>query len=214
MEKELPEVEDVRSTFQDVRIKRYINFDIPSVEYKEVKFGALNENGLIHIRHVRYKYGRKVLNKNIKIAVNLRALLCGLTNMKKDLPYLSKVKMVQTGMVRVYSDADDNLHSEIIGGLGLIKEKEFYYLWLDIKNEGTYTFALDNVFDISPKYSRLSSKEIQDYNFMFARLYLEKLLDNIRRHLMLFDSFYPCADDIMEIADIAIAGNPDVVGEP
>ena len=41
MEKELPEVEDVRSTFQDVRIKRYINFDIPSVEYKEVKFGAL-----------------------------------------------------------------------------------------------------------------------------------------------------------------------------
>lgn len=56
MEKELPEVEDVRSTFQDVRIKRYLNFDIPSVEYKEVKFGALNENGIIHVKHVRYKY--------------------------------------------------------------------------------------------------------------------------------------------------------------
>lgn len=31
---------------------------------------------------------------------------------------------------------------------------------------------------------------------------------------MLFDGFYPYADDIMETADIAIAGNPDVVGEP
>lgn len=214
MEKELPEVEDVRSTFQDVRIKRYINFDIPSVEYKEVKFGALNENGLIHIRHVRYKYGRKVLNKNIKIAVNLRALLYGLTNMKNDLPYLSKVKRIYTDIVRVYTTTDETLTSEIVGNIGFIKEKEFYYLWINIKNEGSFIFALDNVLDISAKYGRLSSKEIQDYNFVFARLYLEKLLDNIRRHLMLFDGFYPYADDIMEAADIAIAGNPDVVGEP
>lgn len=214
MEKELPEVEDVRSTFQDVRIKRYINFDIPSVEYKEVKFGALNENGIIHVKHVRYKYGRKTLNKNIKIDVNLRALLYGLTNMKKDLPYLSKVKRIYTDIVRVYTTTDETLTSEIVGNIGFIKEKEFYYLWINIKNEGSFIFALDNVLDISAKYGRLSSKEIQDYNFMFARLYLEKLLDNIRRHLTLFDGFYPYADDIMETADIAIAGNQDVVGEP
>ena len=214
MEKEFPEAEDVRSTFQDVRIKRYINFEIPSVEYKEVKFGALNENGIIHVKHVRYKYGRKTLNKNIKIDVNLRALLYGLTNMKNDLPYLSKVKRIYTDIVRVYATTDETLTSEIVGNIGFIKEKEFYYLWINIKNEGSFIFALDNVLDISAKYGRLSSKEIQDYNFVFARLYLEKLLDNIRRHLMLFDGFYPYADDIMETADIAIAGNPDVVGEP
>ena len=214
MEKEFPEAEDVRSTFQDVRIKSYINLNIPRVEYKEVKFGALNENFLINIRHVRYKYGRKTLNKNIKVSVNLRALLGGLINIKKNLPNLSKVKMVQTGIVRVYSDAEDNLHSEIIGSLGLIKEKEFYYLWLDIKNEGTYAFALDNVLDIGTKYSKLSGKEIQDYNQMLAKLYLEKIIKNIKRHLMLFDDFYPYADDILEVADIAIATNPDVVGGP
>lgn len=214
MEKEFPEVEDVRSTFQDVRIKRYINFDIPSVEYKEVKFGALNENFTIHVRHVKYKYGRKAINKNIKIAVNIRAVLCGLTNIRKDFSCLGKIRKLYVPIVRVYSDADDNLHSEIIGNIGFIKEKEFYYLCLDIKNEGTYTFALDNVLDIGTKYSKLSSKEIQDYNQMLAKLYFEKLLNNIKMHLELFDGFYPYADEKLEIADLAIMDNPDIVGDP
>lgn len=121
MEKELPEAEDVRSTFQDVRIKRYINFDIPSVEYQEVKFGALNENFLINIKHVRYKYGRKALNKNIKIAVNLNTLLYSLLAMKKDFLNLSKTTKVSTGLARVYTTADNDLRSEIAGSLGFIK---------------------------------------------------------------------------------------------
>lgn len=214
MEKELPEAEDVRSTFQDVRIKRYINFDIPSVEYKEVKFGALNENFLINIKHVRYKYGRKALNKNIKIAVNLNTLLYSLLAMKKDFLNLSKTTKVSTGLARVYTTADNDLQSEIAGSLGFIREKEFYYLCLDIKNEGTYTFALDNVFNIDIKYNRLPSKVIQDYNFTFAKLYFEKLFDNIKRHLELFDGFYPYADKKIEAADVAIITNPDVVGGP
>lgn len=214
MEKEFPEAKDARSTFQDVRIKRYINFDIPSVEYQEVKFGALNENFLINIKHVRYKCGRKALNKNIKIAVNLNTLLYSLLAMKKDFLNLSKTKKVSTGLARVFTNADNDLQSEIAGGLGFIKEKEFYYLCLDIKNEGTYTFALDNVFDIDIKYNRLPSKAIQDYNFMFAKLYFEKLFDNIKRHLELFDGFYPYADEKIEAADVAIITNPDVVGSP
>lgn len=92
--------------------------------------------------------------------------------MKKDLPYLSKVKRIYTDIVRVYTTTDETLTSEIVGNIGFIKEKEFYYLWINIKNEGSFIFALDNVLDISAKYGRLSSKEIQDYNFVFARLYL------------------------------------------
>ena len=55
---------------------------------------------------------------------------------------------------------------------------------------------------------------MQDYNQMFAKLYFEKLLDNIRRHLELFDGFYPYTDEKLEIADLAIMDNPDIVGDP
>lgn len=212
MEKEFPEVEDVRSTFQDVRIKRYINFEIPSVEYKEVKFGAINENFTIHVKHVKYKYGKKALSKNIKIAVNIKTLLYSLLALKKDFLNLGKCTKVYTDLARVYTTVDGNWHSEIAGSLGFIKDKEFYYLWLDIKNEGTFTFALDNVLDISAKYGKLSSKEIQDCNFMLARLYYEKLVENVKRHREVFEGFYPYADEKMEIADAVMINNPEISG--
>ena len=49
---------------------------------------------------------------------------------------------------------------------------------------------------------------------MLAKLYFEKLLNNIKMHLELFDGFYPYADEKLEIADLAIMDNPDIVGDP